>query len=128
LKENVDLTLNRVFSGGNFQNRGFLWQLERRFTRGLKRKPWIYHDNFMRDNDNYSKIDRSNMLIIVGDKDERYDTGLCYEENYGLKTCARCGADLNIKPWMRIFHYDLCERCDKELTKEHESKNRKPWS
>ena len=81
----------------------------------------------MRNENNYSGIERDSMLIIVGDKHERADTATIYEEISGHSTrCIRCGADLKVKPWMKNGYYELCIRCENQLNNDLHGK--KPWT
>lgn len=92
-------------------------------------KPWTRYDflpgNY--DKRDYSGIDNEHKIIATGNKKDREEHQLIYEEVYGHSTCARCGIRLDIIPWLKDTHCGLCERCDKILEK-GSSKNRKPWA
>lgn len=128
MKDNVDLTIDRVFSSRT-NNARLIDLFGRSIPRSFqRRKPWKKDISLYLDDPDYSGIDREHKSIPTGNKRERADHMMIYEEVYGHQTCARCGASIVVKPWMKIFHYDLCDKCDNELEKETIKEHRKPWT
>lgn len=104
MKDNVDLTIDRKFSGNrNRDIRSTLFKL----TSNIK-FPWVMNVSRIT-----STLDKRDSLILTGNKKEREHKKR--ELNYMNGTeCECCGANLDKKPWSR-GEYLLCSRCDYSL-------------
>lgn len=103
MKQNVDLTENRMFSTTGFDS------LLVTVFPNLRPHPWN-PDHFRRiysDKD----IEHNNSMIICGNATEREAKRFNLMLDYG-HICECCGAEL-VKPWAK--HYSLCERCSSYL-------------
>ena len=119
MKTNIDLTENRMFSR-NTSNIPFFK------TKLYKIKPWDLHFlNSIYDLD-YSGIENRYKVIATGGRFERLDFRLLKEEESRVH-CDRCGVYLYKKPYERLTHNGLCEKCNLELDKQYSKKYRKPW-
>lgn len=103
MKQNVDLTANRMFS-----TRGFDSLLVTAFP-NLRHHPWN-HERFHAIRSDADMGIRDS-IIICGNATERQNQRYGRMMDYGY-ICDCCGAKL-IKPWAK--HYSLCERCSSHL-------------
>ena len=95
MKRNVDLTANRMFSGGSR-----VWLLHPR-----EKFPW---DKVFRE-----RCSGRREIILTGCKKEREEKILNIKfENYDMDgQCVRCGVELPPMPWGSVS-YDMCMNCD----------------
>lgn len=100
MKQNVDLTANRMFSSaGSFDS-----LLVTAFP-NLRHYPWEReHFRIVRSD---ADMENRNSIIICGNATERQNQRYGRMMDYGY-ICDCCGAELT-KPWAK--HYSLCERC-----------------
>lgn len=121
--------MNRVFSNGvlNLDVRVIRRKLGRTCEiHGHYSYPWIFNDLFNRNGKDYLSINQENKLIFTGNNIERKYQSDIREEVYGKNICERCGTNLSVKPWLKIYYDGLCRRCSNEL--DEEFTNRKPWA
>lgn len=99
MKQNVDLTANRLFSTNDFDS-----FIVKAFP-NLRHHPWSYEGSHRIYSD--SDIGQKDSLIICGNSKERQAQRFNRMLDYGY-VCECCGTEL-LKPWAK--HFSLCEGC-----------------
>lgn len=109
MKRNVDLTENRIFSGGNF-----FGALGVSTSPTIKSEyPWIAHLKGITD-DLYLKCQKDS-IIAIGTKNNRLEIKyLCQMDS--LNYCDCCGVRMNLKPWEREI--GVCHKCNSYYKKD----------
>lgn len=102
MKDNVDLTQDRIFSR---PRRGNSFSLRSIFPK----KPWNNH--FAADD--YSGVHQEDKLIAIGNKEQREEHENIRQEVSG-EYCDCCGRKLTKYPWMQKQH-GLCSECDEKV-------------
>lgn len=111
MKENIDLTRNRMFNRRINQGSFRLWK-------SLSRIPWNIHAI----HSDMELSETRSHLILLGNRKQREFLKLSNEEDSG-EYCDRCGVYIINFPWSS--QYGLCRKCSKEVIEQHKSKL--PW-
>ena len=126
MKNNVDLTENRLFSRNNFFQDMALGVLKlSMFARN--KFPWdLKGFRQIKSDDEFDLDHQRKSLIAVGDKKQRAEVAE-FRKMDSLDYCDCCGARMNSKPWDREI--GICRKCDEYYEKQDRLKilwNRKP--
>lgn len=104
MKNNIDLTENRIFSRDSFG----LWNLT--ITDLLKFDfPWNVHLTEIRSDDEFDLDHQRKSIIATGNKKQRAEVQH-YREMDSLDYCDCCGAKMNLIPWNREI--GVCRKCE----------------
>ena len=102
MKNNVDLTSNKIFSTGGLRN------IDRMIKDINGKHPWNPSLVQVYDDDSLNGYWDGDELILTGRHSDRVRKSEIYNIVEGI-TCDRCGIRLDIKPWNRV--YGLCGEC-----------------
>lgn len=100
MKNNVDLTLNNMFSSGVNEDVPLSFKLQ-----SLKRHLWDFERLEL-------SSERESDLIIIGNKRER-EKWREIMRAISSQYCDCCGKKINIKPWK--FEIRICNECNNDF-------------
>lgn len=122
MKNNVDLTENRLFSRNNFFEDMALGVLTLSMLTGGK-FPWdIGTFKQIQSDDEFDLRHQKKSLIALGDKKQRAEVAE-YRKMDSLDYCDCCGTRMNLKPW--DIELGVCHKCNDYYEKQ--DKVRCPW-
>ena len=120
MKNNIDLTQEKMFSGGKYNKvfNNIINILTKQIFKDKKENifPWSTNNRFVNINDDliYKEYNNNiNELILTGSKEDRKSKikNLSYTSgNY----CDCCGKDLRTTPWSNYFL--LCDACSNSMS------------
>lgn len=114
MKQNVDLTENRIFSRDNWAGDIAMGVLTLSIL--TKEKfPWNAHLDQIRSDDEFDLVHQKRSIIAVGDKKTRAKIKE-YRHMDSIDYCDCCGARMNLIPWN--FECGICQKCEREVIHE----------
>lgn len=120
MKENIDLTENRMFRDRMDSSLHFVVKT---WIHG--RIPWNFPEAHLLSDAEEAAASGKIPLIYTGTREERRNAKNIAEENMGL-LCDCCGAKINQIPWKRQI--GLCRICEEHLNVHSEIRRRFPWT
>lgn len=114
MKENIDLTRNRMFPQRRNRETA-LWRV-------LTRIPWNLHHNLHHITSDIELTSERFNFYPTGNREEREQAQMWINENSGLY-CDRCGRYVARIPWRG--QYGLCQKCAETLFEPHHKQI--PW-
>ena len=112
MKHNVDLTLNRAFSGPNIANLIDLRELAEELQRTRRIARVINTDADLADPDHE--------IVYTGNRSDRETKRYCRRKEEKESYCDCCGRPLSFVPWKENNYSVLCKKCEERFVEEND--------